>query len=614
MRLNILSVTLSLAVASAVIAAPSHQLQVSVKKQQFLEFALIASQKLDCASCEAAIGALKELAKASRNSALDSIDYLCKKITKEPADVCSGLTDSEGPVLLNALMTADLSGGDGKEMCFQIAGLCPAPAISSGTLTFPKPKPDNVTAPKPSGMLVDVLHLADWHVDESYVPGSEAICNRPTCCRTYSDSPPTPLRAAASWGDYNCGTPMKLAEDMVKNIPLLSNSSFAIMTGDIPPHDVWLENQTTVVPEESRSYDVMARLNLTMYPSVGNHEAGPPNLFPSQASGGNISWLYEGLANDWARWLPQDALNSTKNYGAYAVSPQPGFRIISLNTNFCYTLNLYLYAHTKDYDPNGQLQWLITQLQAAEDAGERVWILGHVAPSQTDCIQNWSALYYQVVARYSPHVIAEQFFGHSHFDEFALYYNSSEKTDQSAVATGWIGPSVTPFTDLNPGFRIYKVDNGSWNIFDSLTYIANLSLASTWDATNSTPQWTLEYSARQAYGAYVPVADNAPLSPSWWHNVTNAFQNNDTAFQLYWTLRGKSAGRIPACPNSTTCPNEMICDLRAGRSNDTCTPISFISQSYNNASSAQLTDLTPHYQRQSESKPWNIKLCGSIFD
>ncbi|KAG0005914.1 hypothetical protein BGZ79_000608 [Entomortierella chlamydospora] len=516
----------------------------------------------------------------------------------------------QGPVFLDSLMTANVTGSDGKEMCYNLAGLCPAPAISSGTLTFPKPKPHNATAPNPSGTLVDVLHLSDWHVDNEYVTGSEAICGKPTCCRVYSDSPATPLRAAASWGDYNCGTAPKLAEDMVNNIPSFSNSSFAIMTGDIPPHDIWLENQTTVVPTEAIAFNVMARLNITMYPNVGNHEAGPTNLFPTLASGGNISWLYDSLADNWSRWLPQHALDSTKNYGAFTVRPHRGFRIISLNTNFCYTLNLYLYAHVSDYDPNGQLQWLITQLQAAEDAGERVWILGHVAPSQTDCIQNWSALYYQVVARYSPHVIAEQFFGHSHYDEFALYYDSDEKTDQSAIATAWIGPSVTPYVDLNPGFRIYKVDDGSWNIFESFTYIANLSLASTWDATNSTPQWTLEYSARETYGAYVPIADNAPLSASWWHNVTTAFQNNDTAFQMYWNLRGKSADKISACLNSTSCPSEMICNLRAGRSNDTCTPITFIGQ---NITSVQPTDLTPHYKRRLESKPWNAKLCGSIF-
>ncbi|KAF8979890.1 Sphingomyelin phosphodiesterase [Entomortierella lignicola] len=613
MRSNILFITLSLAVASTVFAArPTSPQEVSMREQDFYIKADSLIEKLDCATCEAAAGALKELSKVSTDKALEAINHYCNKLTDEPAEVCSNLTNSQGPVFLDSLQSADLSGGDAKVICFQTAGICSAPDITSGTLTFPKPRPNNITAPKPSGQIIDVLHIADWHVDEQYTPGSDGVCNYPLCCRQYPDSKSKPTRPAASWGDYNCGTPMKLAENMIAVIPLVTNSSFAIMTGDIPPHDVWLENRTTVGPQESRAFEIMARLNITMYPSVGNHEAGPTNLFPTQASGGNISWLYEGLANDWSRWLSADALNSTKDYGAYTISPQPGFRIISLNTNFCYTLNLYLYAHLNDYDPNGQLHWLISQLQAAEDAGERVWILGHVAPSQTDCIQNWSALYYQVVQRYSPHVIAEQFFGHAHTDEFAVYYNSTEKNNSTAIATGWIGPSVTPYTDLNPGFRVYKVDNGSWNVFDSLTYIANLSLASEWDATNSTPVWTLEYSARQAYGAYVPIAANAPLNATWWHDVTNAFENNDTAFQEYWLYRGKSAKRISACSKGTSCPQEIICDARAGRSNDTCTPIAFIGIGYDNSSSIELDEFSQYSTFQ--NKPWNVKMCGILIN
>ena len=356
----------------------------------------------------------------------------------------------------------------------------------------------------------------------------------------------------------------------------------------------------------------------TIYPTVGNHEGGPPNLFPTTASGGDLSWLYDDLASDWSRWLPADAVNSVKSYGAYTVSPQPGFRIISLNNNFCYTLNFYLYGKSKDYDPNGELKWLIAQLQAAEDSGERVWIIGHVGPSQTDCLQNWSALYYQVVQRYSPHVIAEQFFGHTHYDEFALYYGPGAKSTQNAIATAWIGPSVTPYTDLNPGYRVYKVDTKSWNVFDSQTYVADLSQASTWDATGATPNWHLEYSARQAYGAYVPIADNAPLSASWWHDVTKAFEKTPAAFNQYWTYRGKSANRMPACAAGSACSAQMICNLRAGKSSDACSKISFslkkrddgvLEAEVMEVEAEDPTGLHSVYKRATP-EPWNKKLCG----
>ncbi|KAG0065047.1 hypothetical protein BGZ92_005635 [Podila epicladia] len=70
-------------------------------------------------------------------------------------------------------------------------------------------------------------------------------------------------------------------------------------------------------------------------------------------------------------------------------SPSPtGLRSISLNTTFCYKKSFFNYANTHDTDPLGEIQWLIHQLQAAEDAGKRVWIIAHVGPSMTDCLRS----------------------------------------------------------------------------------------------------------------------------------------------------------------------------------------------------------------------------------
>ncbi|KAG0098131.1 hypothetical protein BGZ93_001054 [Podila epicladia] len=89
--------------------------------------------------------------------------------------------------------------------------------------------------------------------------------------------------------------------------------------------------------------------------------------------------------------------------------------------------------------------------------------------------------------RYSPHVIAEEFYGHQHYDEFALCYG---------CPLGRQG---------------------------------------------ATPDWNLKYSARNAYGKYTPVNATAPLSASWWHGVVVAFERTLAAFQEYWTYLGKRA-------------------------------------------------------------------------
>lgn len=40
--------------------------------------------------------------------------------------------------------------------------------------------------------------------------------------------------------------------------------------------------------------------------------------------------------------------------------------------------NFWLYEATMERDPSGQLAWLVAELEAAETAGERVWLMGHM--------------------------------------------------------------------------------------------------------------------------------------------------------------------------------------------------------------------------------------------
>lgn len=73
--------------------------------------------------------------------------------------------------------------------------------------------------------------------------------------------------------------------------------------------------------------------------------------------------------------------------------------------------------------------------------------------------------------------ITSQFFGHTHADEFEVFYDTQDLG--RAVSIAYIGPSVTPYNDLNPGYRIYYIDGDHEHttrvcinlIFYFLTYI-----------------------------------------------------------------------------------------------------------------------------------------------
>jgi sphingomyelin phosphodiesterase len=84
-----------------------------------------------------------------------------------------------------------------------------------------------------------------------------------------------------------------------------------------------------------------------------------------------------------------------------------------------------------------------------------VHVLGHIPPGHSDCLKVWSRNYYKIISRYESTITA-QFFGHTHFDEFEVFYDPTDMSRPNNIA--FIGPSVTPYYDLNPGYRIYYID------------------------------------------------------------------------------------------------------------------------------------------------------------
>jgi sphingomyelin phosphodiesterase len=157
--------------------------------------------------------------------------------------------------------------------------------------------------------------------------------------------------------------------------------------------------------------------------------------------------------------------------------------------NYCSNLNWWLLINSTD--PLGQLEWLSNILQSSENTGEKVHIIGHQNPNS--CLQSWSSNYYRIINRYENTVTA-QFFGHTHHDEFEIFYDMENITRATNIA--FIGPSVTTFYNNNPGYRIYSVDgfykSTTWRVTDYETYFLNLTEAN----LSNRPKWELEYTAK----------------------------------------------------------------------------------------------------------------------
>jgi sphingomyelin phosphodiesterase len=167
----------------------------------------------------------------------------------------------------------------------------------------------------------------------------------------------------------------------------------------------------------------------------------------------------------------------------------PGLRVVSLNMNYCDSGNYWLLINSTD--PLGQLEWLVDVLQGSENINEKVHILGHIHPSS--CMLSWSTVYYNIVNRYEDTIVG-QFFGHSHSDYFQVFYDLNNITRATNVL--YIAPSVTTYSYLNPGYRIYTVDgaydNSSYRVIDHESYYLNITEAN----FIGHPVWKFEYSAK----------------------------------------------------------------------------------------------------------------------
>jgi sphingomyelin phosphodiesterase len=144
---------------------------------------------------------------------------------------------------------------------------------------------------------------------------------------------------------------------------------------------------------------------MPIYGAIGNHDVHPTNSFPrSTSSFANASdWTFDLHAKYWEPSIGAESAQQARHQsGSFSyVHPKTHLKIISFNSNYAYKANFWLYdSDNWTPDPNGLFRWLATELQAAEDAGQRAWIIAHMSTGKSDFMQDQSALFDQIVQRY----------------------------------------------------------------------------------------------------------------------------------------------------------------------------------------------------------------------
>ncbi|PLN78564.1 sphingomyelin phosphodiesterase [Aspergillus taichungensis] len=533
-----------------------------------------ATSAVTCAACEGLLGTLKSAAGLGQHALENILTDVCKLGKIEDDDVCEGIIQEQGTSAYYVLTHIDVGSHTSKTFCASITSLCEYPEVRPYNLTLPPRRP-GTKRPEPSGQQpIRVAHISDTHVDQHYEVGANYFCSKPICCRSWDpevDAPGNTSYPAGPWGNEQCDPPLRLEDSMVKAIAAL-DPTLTLYTGDIPAHDVWQANQTEVLLNFQSTYDNLGKLGL-VYSALGNHDTAPINAFPfgKVPKSHTPQWAYDAIEREWSELVQNDgdASDFTSSYheGSYAVNAQGGkLRIISYNSIYYYKYDFYAFQEPMEHDPNHQFAWLIKELDAAEKAGQRVWLISHIPSGHNDMLHDYSHSIDVIVNRYSA-TIAALFFGHTHTDQFQVSYtNYTTRTADTASAIGYVAGSMTPDAG-SPTFRIYDVDPSTFAVLDYTVYTANIN------STNSTeqePAWTKYYSAKEAYGAQLepPVTDpKAELTPAFWHHVTERFESDAALFQKWWARTTRDYN-VTECVDS--CQEEQICALRGGDAQFNC--------------------------------------------
>ncbi|KAL3267397.1 hypothetical protein HHI36_011526 [Cryptolaemus montrouzieri] len=545
-----------------------HNIQVLVKKKRKPKLPKklgdAAYSFVDCRWCDIGVTMLIDELKIG-----SSFEILKKKVTDMCVDfnintkeVCEGIFDVFGPTVIAA---AKMSKLNAKQACSMVLGESCKGNISNPlhqwNISFPdvpKPSVGRISPPKVGSTTFKILHLSDTHLDPDYVEGSVSNCLEPLCCRNESsEGIPEPI-PAGKWGAYaKCDTPRILLENMLEHISEQHpDIDFIFWTGDLPPHDIWKQTKEYNLDIIKQTTQQMIEYfpSTPIFPAVGNHESIPPGTFapPWVQQENSTSWLFNELSAHWKRWLPASSTTTVMRGGFYSVLLRPRLRLISINTNYCHTYNWWLLVNSTD--PAKELKWLIYELQEAENKEERVLLIGHIPPGSYDCMKVWSENFNRIVARYES-TISAQFYGHSHADEFEIFYDPEDLSRPTNVA--YLGPSVTTFENYNPAYRIYYVDGdhpkSKGIVLDHETWTMDLEEAN----RVGEPTWYRLYSARKDL-------DIESLLPEDWNGLLKKLIDNPDAFYQFYRYYYRDSPTRPKCDNK--CKLQILCDLRSGRS------------------------------------------------
>ena len=306
-----------------------------------------------------------------------------------------------------------------------------------------------------------ILHITDIHLDLFYKENYNINCGLPICCRP--DSTKISNKEEQLSGKYGspygkCDIPLSLLKGTLEFIKNNIEVDAIIYTGDGPAHDIWAQSRryNFNINRAITNLFVYNFPNTSVTPIIGNHDTFPIN----QLDDNNISgWLYNSLGDIWSNWLSDDSIKTFKYGGFYTQLIKPGLRVITLNTNVYSKENWWqsLYYHS---DFIHQFAWFKDVLEQSRNNNEKVIILAHHYPSSWFESQ-YVEYYKQLLIKYKD-IITITLYGHEHNGpSLRMVYD-----ENGPQMFGFVGGSLTTYSELNPAFTVYIYNRTNNEIID----------------------------------------------------------------------------------------------------------------------------------------------------
>jgi sphingomyelin phosphodiesterase acid-like 3 len=404
--------------------------------------------------------------------------------------------------------------------------------ILLGGFVMPACRDASTPAPDPPANDFQVVTVADLHFNPLYDPSlySQLVAADPgmwasiyqgskitssSIGGTDTNYPLLQLALAAIWRQKAASPVVLFTGDMLgHNIPTLFYTQYyqtpAYQTPDAAATAAmqqFIDKTVAFVAEQIRTAAGKAPVMF----AVGNIDtygagAAPDTTFFTN----NAPALYTQFLSST---VDQTTFVSTFTTGGYYSAPELGSKLLVISLNS----NAFVAGQPDNVFAVGELDWLNTQLAAAQAAGQKVWIIMHVpvggnsqstapnaakagTPSQVNestAAMMWDpgyqATFMQTLANY-PGVITLMLAGHTHMDEYRI------------LPTGIVLeqlPAISPCFGNNPSFKVFTVGQDTLTATDYQSFYFNLS--------NPTGQFESLYQLSTVYSAQGSINSSLPL-------------------------------------------------------------------------------------------------------